>query len=215
VQKLVRGIHEFQVNYFATNRALFQELAARQQPETLFITCSDSRVIPELITSAAPGDLFIVRNVGNVVPDYQSGVKGGVAAAIQYAVEFLNVQNIIVCGHTGCGAIEAILNPERLADLDLVRRWLEQTDTIRAIIARQYPHLDGAARSTAAVEENVLVQLENLRTYPFIERRLQSKELRLSGWVFQIASGEVYEYDPQAHEFTLLVSDAVDAQPPR
>lgn len=209
MQKLVRGIHEFQVNYFATNRALFQELATRQSPETLFITCSDSRVIPELITSAAPGDLFIVRNVGNVVPSHLSGVKGGVAAAIQYAVEFLKVQNIIVCGHTGCGAMEAILNPERLANLEFVRRWLEQTDQIRAIMARQYPELEGAARLTAAVEENVLVQLENLRSYPFIERRLQSKEVQLSGWVFQIATGEVYEYDPGAHEFTLLVSEDV------
>jgi carbonic anhydrase len=207
VQKLVRGIHEFQVNYFATNRALFQELAARQSPETLFITCSDSRVIPELITSAAPGDLFIVRNIGNVVPSHVSGVKGGVAAAIQYAVEFLKVQNIIVCGHTGCGAMEAILNPERLANLEFVRRWLEQTDQIRAIIARQYAELEGAARVTAAVEENVLVQLENLRSYPFIERRLQAKELALSGWVFQIATGEVYEYDPEHHQFSLLVAE--------
>ena len=207
MQKLVRGIHEFQVNYFATNRALFQELAQRQSPETLFITCSDSRVIPELITSAAPGDLFIVRNIGNVVPSHISGVKGGVAAAIQYAVEFLKVQNIIVCGHTGCGAMEAILNPERLADLEFVRRWLEQTDQIRAIIARQYAELEGAARVTAAVEENVLVQLENLRTYPFIERRLQAKELQLSGWVFQIATGEVYEYDPEHHQFSLLVAE--------
>src|SRR3954469_15250236 len=126
MQKLVKGIHSFQSGFFASHRALFEQLAtAGQQPETLFITCSDSRVVPNLITDAAPGELFIVRNVGNVVPSVD--LPGGTAAAIQYAVEVLNVENIIICGHTQCGAMNAILNPKTMENLPFVRKWLTQT----------------------------------------------------------------------------------------
>src|ERR1700685_1578474 len=112
MEKLEAGIHAFHANYFASHRRLFEKLAEEgQRPETLFITCCDSRVVPTLITTAAPGDLFIVRNVGNIVPSVARGVMGGVSAAIEYAVEMLEVGNVIVCGHTNCGAIEAILNP--------------------------------------------------------------------------------------------------------
>jgi carbonic anhydrase len=110
MQKLIKGIHSFQRDFFATHQQLFKKLATEgQNPETLFITCSDSRVVPNLITGAAPGDLFIVRNVGNVVP--RPTLPGGTAAAIEYATEILGVRDIIVCGHTQCGAIDAVLNP--------------------------------------------------------------------------------------------------------
>src|SRR6478735_8209895 len=129
MQKLVKGIHSFQRGFFANHRALFEQLAtAGQQPETLFITCCDSRVVPNLITNAAPGELFIVRNVGNIVPSSTGGLgAGGVSAAIEYAVEVLQVGNIIVCGHTNCGAIDAILPPERVAHLPLVKRWIGES----------------------------------------------------------------------------------------
>src|SRR5439155_6597105 len=126
VQKLGAGIHHFQANYFASNRDLFEQLAENgQRPETLFITCSDSRVVPNLITNAAPGELFIVRNVGNIVPS--ADLPGGTAAAIQYAVEVLNVENVIICGHTQCGALKAILDPESVGHLEYVKRWLKST----------------------------------------------------------------------------------------
>jgi carbonic anhydrase len=205
VQKLEAGIHHFQANYFASNRELFEALAEkRQNPETLFITCSDSRVVPNLITNAAPGDLFIVRNIGNIVPSMVRGVLGGVSAAIEYAVEVLEVSHVVVCGHTACGAIDAILHPERVAHLPNVSRWLDESAGIPKLIEERYGALEGEARMTAAVEENVLVQLENLRSFDFVARRLDSGRLKMSGWVFEIATGEVYDYDPIAEQFAQL-----------
>lgn len=203
MQKLVKGIHSFRTGYFASHRQLFEQLAsAGQTPETLFITCSDSRLVPNLITNAPPGELFIVRNVGNIVP--RTDLPGGTAAAIEYAVEVLKVENVIVCGHTQCGAMQAILNPESMANLKYLKRWLGQTENVRKVIQERYGHLDEAARMTAAVGENVLAQLENLREYPFIAARLDDHTLRMSGWVFDFASGEVYDYDPEKGEFLPL-----------
>jgi carbonic anhydrase len=207
VQKLEAGIHHFQANYFATNRALFEQLSeAGQRPETLFITCCDSRVVPNLITNAAPGDLFIVRNIGNIVPrvDDDDAVIGGVSAAIQYAVELLEIGNVIVCGHTNCGAIDAILHPERVTHLPYVARWLRESSRIPKLIAERYGDLEGEARMIAAVEENVLVQLENLRSFDFIARRLDAGLLKMNGWVFQIATGSVFDYDPVSGQFVQL-----------
>lgn len=208
MQKLQAGIHHFQANYFATNRELFEQLAENgQQPETLFITCSDSRVVPNLITNAAPGELFIVRNVGNIVPSVEHNVIGGVSAAIQYAVEVLEIGNIIVCGHTQCGAIDAIVHPERVAHLDYVARWLGEAAAIPRLIEERYGGLEGEARMTAAVQENVLLQLENLRSFPFVARRLDAGRLKLSGWVFKIATGEVFDFDPVREQFALFTPD--------
>jgi carbonic anhydrase len=215
VQKLEDGIHHFQANYFARNRQLFEQLAtAGQRPETLFITCCDSRVVPNLIMTAAPGELFIVRNVGNIVPHVARGVVGGVAAAIEYAVEVLEVGHVIVCGHTDCGAIAAILHPERASHLKFVPRWLAEAARIPQLIAERYGHLEGEARMVAAVEENVLVQLENLRSFDFVTRRLDSGALKISGWVFRIASGEVFDYDPLSGQFLQLGSGEASKRTP-
>jgi len=205
VQKLEAGIHHFHANYFTSNRRLFERLAEKgQRPETLFITCSDSRVVPNLITNAAPGDLFIVRNVGNIVPSVERGFVGGVSAAIEYAVEVLEVGHVIVCGHTHCGAIEAILHPERVGHLRFVSRWLAQSSRVPQLIEDRYGHLDGDARLTAAVQENVLAQLENLRSFEFVARRLDAGTLTMSGWVFKIATGEIFDYDPVSEQFLRL-----------
>jgi carbonic anhydrase len=209
VQKLAAGIHKFQADYFASNRRLFEQLSEKgQRPETLFITCSDSRIDPALITSTRPGELFIVRNVGNIVPSRDRGVLGGVSAAIEYAVEVLAVQHVIVCGHTQCGAIEAILHPDRVAHLPFVARWLAESARIPPLIEERYGDIEGDARVTAAVQENVLVQLENLRTFDFVARRLDSGALKMSGWVFKIATGEVFDYDPISGQFSSLGLDS-------
>jgi carbonic anhydrase len=209
VQKLEAGIHHFQANYFASNRRLFEQLAETgQRPETLFITCSDSRVVPTLITNAAPGELFIVRNVGNIVPSRDRGVLGGVSAAIEYAVEVLEVADVIVCGHTNCGAIDAILRPERVEHLPFVSRWLSESSSIPKLIDERYGHLEGEARMTAAVQENVLVQLENLRSFDFVARRLDSGALKMSGWVFKIATGDVFDFDPISGQFVQLAGES-------
>ncbi|HXX67617.1 MAG TPA: carbonic anhydrase [Polyangiaceae bacterium] len=220
MQKLQAGIHQFQANYFASNRGLFEQLAEKgQRPETLFMTCSDSRVVPNLITTAAPGELFIVRNVGNIVPSVDRGFVGGVSAAIEYAVEVLEVSDVIVCGHTNCGAIEAILRPDRVRHLPFVSRWLEQSASIPALIEERYGHLEGEQRLTAAVQENVLAQLENLRTFKFVAQRLESGSLKMSGWVFKIATGEVFDYDPVSGQFLRLAGGdsertALSSRPP-
>lgn len=215
MQKLEAGIHHFQATYFARNRKLFEQLATKgQRPETLFITCCDSRVVPNLITTTAPGELFIVRNVGNIVPNATRGVMGGVAAAIQYAVEVLDVGNVIVCGHTDCGAIAAILHPERARHLKYVSRWLSEAARIPQLIKERYGHLEGDARMIAAVEENVLVQLENLRSFDFVTERLDSGALKMSGWVFKISTGEIFDYDPMSGQFLRLGgSDESDRAP--
>jgi carbonic anhydrase len=221
VQKLEAGIHHFQATYFASNRGLFEQLAETgQRPETLFITCCDSRVVPTLITNAAPGELFIVRNVGNIVPSVERGVLGGVSAAIEYAVEVLQVGHVIVCGHTNCGAIAAILRPEGVGHLPFVTRWLAESARIPKLIEERYGHLDGEERMTAAVQENVLVQLENLRTFEFVARRLDSGALKMSGWVFKIATGDVFDYDPTSGQFMRLGGEderhrpALSSRPP-
>ncbi len=208
VQKLVDGVHAFRSQYFASHRALFRRLADRgQHPETLFITCSDSRVVPNLITSTEPGDLFIVRNVGNVVPHVT--VPGGTAAAIEYAVEVLGVSTVIVCGHTHCGAVNAILNPETMDRLPFVKRWLAQGERVRQIVAERYAHLDEPTRMLAAVQENVLVQLENLRAFPNVADRLDRGVLQMSGWVYEIAAGDVFEFDPSSGQFGPIGSSSV------
>jgi carbonic anhydrase len=203
MEKLVKGIHKFQQGFFSKHRRMFEQLAeGGQKPETLFITCSDSRVVPNLITATQPGELFIVRNVGNVVPSVD--LPGGTAAAIEYAVEVLQVENIIICGHTQCGAMNAILNPQQMETLPFVRKWLAQTTRVREILEHGYAHLTPEARVTAAVEENVLAQLERLREYPFVASRLERGALHVNGWVFDISSGEVFDYDPDEGEFKRL-----------
>jgi carbonic anhydrase len=205
MEKLVRGIHQFRANYFASHRALFDQLATTgQQPETLFITCSDSRVVPTLITSTAPGELFIVRNIGNVVPPYDPANAGATSAALEYAVCVLGVANVIVCGHTSCGAMNALLHPETLKELPHVSRWLRHTARLRELLESRYAHLEGEPRLTAAAEENVLVQLEHLRGYPFIARALDEKRLQMNGWVFKIATGQVFDFDPEREQFLPL-----------
>ena len=211
VQRLQEGIHHFQANYFTSNRRLFEELAEKgQRPETLFITCCDSRVVPNLITTAAPGELFIVRNVGNIVPPVDRNVIGGVSAAIEYAVEVLGVDTIIVCGHTQCGAIDAILDPESTKHLPFVSRWLDLSSRVPQLIQERYGHLEGEARKTAAVQENVLEQLENLRSFDSVAKRLQDGRLKIGGWVFKIATGTVFDYDPVSQQFLQLVAPGED-----
>jgi carbonic anhydrase len=203
MQKLVKGIHSFQRGFFASHRELFKQLAETgQQPETLFITCSDSRVDPNLITNSQTGELFIVRNVGNVVPTRD--LPGGTAAAIQYAVEVLNVQNIILCGHTQCGALKAILDPESVTHLEYVSRWVKSTISVKNVIDQKYAHLEGEAKLTAAIQENVLAQIEHLREYPFVAERMDAGKLHVNGWIFDVGRGEVFDYDPEYGEFLSL-----------
>jgi carbonic anhydrase len=207
MQQLIAGVHKFQQNELGRYRELFRRLSSQgQNPHTLFITCSDSRVLAELITQSQPGDLFVVKNVGNLVPP--AGVTGSTnstAAAIEFAVESLGVSDVVVCGHSQCGAMAALLRgvPAPAAQPHL-QAWLEVAAPVRELIGREYRHLTDAERETVAAEENVLFALENLHTYPAVQTRLAAGALRLHGWFFKIATGDLFAYDPASQQFQTM-----------
>lgn len=209
MQQLIRGIHQFQTEDFRPLATLFQQLAERQSPETLFITCSDSRIDPNLLTRSRPGDLFILRNAGNIIP-LAGAAPSGEVATIEYAVSALGVKDIIVCGHTHCGAMKGLLHPESLTELPAVASWLEHAATTRRIVADHYAHLPEDRKLVAAVEENVLVQLEHLRTLPSVASRLRGGDLHLHGWVYKIETGEVFAYDLETQTFVAIAEHAVN-----
>ncbi len=212
MQKLIEGIHRFQRETFLPLQGLFEQLAKGQHPETLFITCSDSRIDPNLLTRSKPGELFILRNAGNIVPPYGSG-SGGEAATIEFAVAALGVRDVIVCGHSHCGAMKGLLQPEQTASLPALASWLSHAETTRRIIRDNYGHLDGERLLTAAIEENVLVQLENLRTHPAVASRLRRGDLHLHGWVYKIETGEVFAYDVDSGQFVKLAGYQASTAP--
>ncbi len=202
--KLIEGIHKFRQDELGRYQALFRRLSREgQNPHTLFITCSDSRVLAELITQSQPGDLFVVKNVGNIVPP--SNVKGSTnstAAAIEFAVETLGVSDLVVCGHSQCGAMAALLQPPpRKAGMPHLQEWLNVASPVKKLIERNYSHLSDQEKLHAAAEENVLFALENLHTYPAVAKRLKAGTLRLHGWYFKIATAEMFAYDPSSQQF--------------
>ena len=205
MQKLIAGVHKFQQEQLGRYRELLHRLSKDgQNPHTLFITCSDSRVLAELITQSRPGDLFVVKNVGNIVPPATAtGSTNSTAAAIEFAVASLEVTDVVVCGHSQCGALTALLRDQPTSDVQPhLHAWLELAAPVRELISRNYAHLtDNQARVTAAAEENVLFALENLRTYPAVQQRLAAGTLRLHGWFFKIATGELFAYDPATEQF--------------
>ncbi len=208
MQKLVEGIHTFQQEIFVQHRELFERLAGGgQSPETLFITCSDSRINPNLLTQTAPGELFILRNAGNIVPP-AGATSNGEAATIEYAVQVLGVRDIIVCGHSRCGAIRALLEPASLADLPEMREWLGHAAKTARIIRDNYGQLEGEALLSAAIEENVLVQLEHVRTLPVVATAVAAGRLKLHAWVYKIETGQVFSYDPRDGQYTQLSAQA-------
>jgi carbonic anhydrase len=208
--RLVKGVHQFQEHVFCAQRELFARLAQQQAPGALFITCSDSRISPNLLTQTGPGDLFVLRNAGNIAPPY--GVQGGgEAATVEYAVAALGVRDIIVCGHTNCGAMKALIGDlgQLADDMPLVGAWLGHAAATRRIVREKYQHLSPEQRWVAAVEENVLVQLENLRTHPAVAAKLARGELNLHGWVYSLETGGVYAFRPEEGEFMPLAESRI------
>ena len=211
MQRLIEGVHKFRSGEFGNYRKLFRKLSREgQSPHTLFITCSDSRVLAELITHSQPGDLFVVKNIGNIVPP--AGVRGdtnSTAAAIEFAVETLRVGDIVICGHSQCGAISALVGQSPVGDsLPHLRDWLNLASPVRETLKKDYAHLQNPeARSTAAAEENVLFGLDNLHSYSCVQERLMDGTLRLHGWFFKIATAELFAYDPKTRQFAPLVAE--------
>ncbi|MFK7739538.1 MAG: carbonic anhydrase [Planctomycetota bacterium] len=214
MKKLVEGVRRFQEHLSPEERKQYEELAAKgQHPRAVFVTCADSRVMPNAITDSGPGDLFYVRNAGNIVPPHGPDA-GGEAATIEYALTALGIRQIIVCGHTQCGAMKAILEtPEKLEPLPSVRQWLRHAETTRQIVAHKYPNVSEKEREVAAIEENVLVQLNNLSTHPIVAALLATDELKLFGWVTDIATGGVRQYDADSGKFVDLTDDGSAISP--
>jgi carbonic anhydrase len=217
MQRLIEGVHRFRSDEFGRHRELFQRLAREgQNPHTLFITCSDSRVLAELITQSQPGDLFVVKNMGNIVPPAQVvGSTNSTAAAVEFAVESLGVEDVVVCGHSQCGAIRALMEPRtgggRMPHLD---QWLGLAAPVRATIQDKYRHLEtDHDRLRAAEEENVLFALENLHTYPCVQKRLADGSLHLHGWFFKIVSAELFAFDPAKGQFLPLIKTSANLNP--
>jgi len=194
MRKLIRGLREFQSNYFSSHRELFEKLSEEQHPRALFITCSDSRIDPNLLTQTEPGELFIIRNAGNIIPPY-GAANGGEGAAIEYAVVALGVRQIIVCGHSNCGAMKGLLQIGKLTEeMPLVYDWLKHAEATRRLIKENYQNYQGKELLDATIEENVFTQIENLRTYPVVHSKLHRGELNIYGWVYKIETGGVFVY---------------------
>lgn len=198
---IIEGAIRFMHTGFNEHKELFNELKQTQNPHTLFIGCSDSRVVPTLITQTLPGELFVVRNVANIVPKYRLKDEFlATASAIDYAIIALNVENIVVCGHSNCGGCEAIWHPKKLENMPSVASWLHQLDDVK----REIQNSDAPLEERAWLTERlcILQSLENLRTFPQVKEREEKGELRIFGWHYIIETGEVFSY--KNGEFILL-----------
>ncbi|MEU6995973.1 carbonic anhydrase [Streptomyces sp. NPDC046465] len=194
MRDLAAGVRSFQRDVFPAKAGLFAELAARHAPDTLFISCSDARVVPELITQREPGELFVVRTAGNLVPAH-TPYPDGTAASIEYAVAVLGVTDIVVCGHSSCGAMTALAEGHDLSGAPAVADWLRHAD---AAVAGTTGSTTGAARVADLVRENVLAQLTRLTTHPSVAGALARGALTLHGWVYDIPIGSVETLTPAA-----------------
>lgn len=204
MDKLIDGVRHFRSAGYPERRALFEALSSGQAPRVLFVTCSDSRVAPHLITSSEPGDLFVLRNAGNLIPAY-SAQGTGEDATVEYAVAALGVEHVIVCGHSGCGAMGALLDPESLDALPSVAGWLRHARSTAACVATTVAKdATHAHRLNAAVETNVLRQLDNLKTHPSVAAALARHAVKLHGWVYDIGTGSIRSYDPDRQTFVEL-----------
>lgn len=197
VEKLLGGVTRFQKHVYPKHQELFEKLAYGQRPEALFITCADSRIDPCLLTQTKPGELFICRVIGNVVPPYPDAI-GGVSATIEYAAGVLRVPMVIVCGHTDCGVMRGALNPDSLEEYPNVTAWLRYTR-----IEQREPH-PSPEFLLALAERNVVAQLANLRSHPAVAARLAEGDLALHGWVYHIGSGNVTAFDEESGKFRAL-----------
>jgi carbonic anhydrase len=210
MQRLIEGYARFRAKVYPQHSKLFEKLAKGQQPQALFICCSDSRVMPELVMQCDAGDLFPCRNAGNLIPP-ATETSSGVAATVEYAIRVLKIPDVIVCGHSDCGAMKGILENEKLESLPIVRSWLEHAGPSSKWLTRT---LKGATsmsfeeRLQAVTEANVIAQVQNLKTHPAVDDALKSGAVEIHGWMYDIASGDIRRFDPKLGAFCALLADA-------
>lgn len=204
---VIGRVFGFQKEVFGIESDLYSKLATDgQKPKALMISCSDSRVVPEHIVQARPGDLFVCRNAGNIVPPFTQQ-NGGTTSTVEYAVAVLGVTDIIICGHSGCGAMGALMKPETLEGLPSVAAWLRHSHAAQSVVKHSYPDLDDADAIRAASLENVVVQIAHLRTHPAVASRIAKGELTLHGWFVDIHAGAIFALDGTSGRFMAITED--------
>lgn len=222
MRKLIEGALRFQDEVYLQNQKLFQSLANGQSPRWLFIACSDSRVVPSQLLQSEAGELFICRNAGNIVPAHGEH-SGGVSATIEYAVQVLKIRHIIVCGHSDCGAMKAVLDPDAVAELPAVSAWVRYAERARAVVLETANGETEERLLERLTQENVLAQMDNLRTLPSVAAKLRANALELHGWFYDIEHGRFQVWEPGRGEWMPLAdlaaaieadhADEVAAQP--
>ncbi|MFE1601098.1 carbonic anhydrase [Methylobacterium sp. ID0610] len=202
MDSIIQGITTFRDSIFPGQQQMYERLVRDgQQPKALIIACADSRVAPEHITQTGPGELFVCRNAGNIVPPFTQQ-NGGVSSAIEYAVVALGVRDIVICGHSDCGAMKGLMQPKALEAMPSVAAWLRHSCAAERIVCEAYPpDIDGTTRLRALAMENVVVQLQHLRTHPSVAAAMAKGEVRLHGWFFAIETGELLAYDGEIRRF--------------
>ncbi|BCA96655.1 hypothetical protein TUM19329_30160 [Legionella antarctica] len=202
--KLMLGVLKFNKKPYVKMQSLFEQLGKGQDPETLFITCADSRINPGLITQAKPGELFVIRNIGNIIPPAPS--QSSEAAAIEFALSELNIKDIIVCGHSQCGAMKGLLTPDIAKRLPAVASWLDHSASVLQKMHDDHTELlkDAEEKLSIATKQNILQQIEHLKTYPGIAKKLANNKLTIHGWLYEFESGKIFIYEPRANEFISL-----------
>lgn len=205
MKKLIQGIIEFRKNLTEENRSLFSRLALGQKPDTLFIACSDSRVVPNLFASTNPGDVFVLRNIGNLIPPVSSLQQDNSASAvIEFAVFSLKVSDIIVCGHSECGAMQALAKGFDTQCCPHLESWLKHGKPSLDKVRKGMIIDPSLSEHNQLSQTNVLQQVEHIKSYPFIQERIESREVRVHGWWFDIAKAEVYGFEPELNKFVLI-----------
>ncbi|TQR30984.1 carbonic anhydrase [Campylobacter sp. MIT 99-7217] len=208
MENLIQGALKFMEEDFKEHESLFEKLKNKQDPHTLFIGCSDSRVIPNLITNTGPGELFVIRNIANIIPPYRVGSDYlATTSAIEYAVNALDIKNIIVCGHSNCGGCLALYNSkEKFENIPNVKKWLDMLAPIKEE-AIKIAGNDEAMRSWITEKLNLVNSLQNLLTYPGISKAVEEKKIEVHAWYFIIQTGEIYEYDFEGQHFVLITKN--------
>lgn len=196
------GVLRFRKKIFPIRRAIYEQLANHQAPQILFITCIDSRVDPADLCDADPGDMFVERTPGNLVPLY-ADTRSGISASIEYAVTALEVTDIIICGHSDCGALKATLAPRKRKKLPAVDRWMHWADEAAAYVRKHHRNDDDATKLHHLCQRNVLAQMQHIESHPSVAKRRAAGLLRIHGWVYEIHTGEVHACHPETGEFTL------------
>ena len=208
MNELIGRVFSFEKQVFPNQQALYAKLTTHgQNPKALMISCADSRVVPEHIMQAEAGDLFVCRNAGNIVPPYAT-MNGGVSSTVEYAVAALKVRDIIVCGHSDCGAMKALVNPELTADMPNVAAWLRHSHAAKCVLDSSYPTLKNGAAVRAASLENVVVQIAHLRTHPSVAAGIARGEIALHGWFVDIHAGQMLALDGASGRFVAVREDA-------